>query len=113
MCVVDDARWLDRPSREVLGFVARRLSAESVAILFGARQPGPELRGLPELTLSGLRDSDASQLLNSVLNSPLDERIRDQILAETEGNPLALLELPRGLSPNQLAGGSAFRGTVA
>ena len=105
VCVVDDARWLDRASREVLGFVARRLSAESVAMLFGARHPGEELRGLPELTIRGLRDSDARQLLNSVLNSPFDERIREQILAETEGNPLALLELPRGLSPTQLAGG--------
>ena len=110
LCVVDNARWLDRASREVLGFVARRLLAESVAILFGARQPGEELRGLPELTVRGLRDSDARQLLNSVLNSPLDDRIREQILAETEGNPLALLELPRGLSPTRLAGGFGLPG---
>ncbi|MFL5829727.1 MAG: LuxR C-terminal-related transcriptional regulator, partial [Solirubrobacteraceae bacterium] len=113
LCVDDDARWLDRTSREVLGFVARRLAAESVVILFGARQPGEELRGLPELTLRGLRDTDASQLLNSVLNTPFDERIREQILAETEGNPLALLELPRGLSPVQLAGGFGLPGALS
>ena len=105
LCVVDDARWLDRASGQVLGFVARRLLAESVVILFGARQPGEDLRGLRELVVRGLPDGDAGQLLSSVLTWPLDERVREQIVAETRGNPLALLELPHGLSPVQLAGG--------
>ena len=113
VCVVDDARWLDQASREVLGFVARRLSAEAVAMMFGARHPGEELRGLPALTIKGLRNNDARQLLNSVLTSPFDERIREQILAETAGNPLALLELPRGLSPAQLAGGFGLVGALS
>lgn len=105
LCVVDDARWLDRASGQVLGFVARRLLAESVVILFGARQPGEELRGLRELVIRGLPDGDAGQLLSSVLKWQLDERVREQIVAEARGNPLALLELPHGLSPAQLAGG--------
>jgi DNA-binding CsgD family transcriptional regulator len=105
LCVLDDARWLDRASSQALGFVARRLLAEPVVILFGARQPSEELRGLRELVVRGLRDGDARQLLSSVIKWPLDERVREQIVAETQGNPLALIELPRGLSPSQLAGG--------
>src|SRR6201997_3240750 len=105
LCVVDDAQWLDRASAQALGFVARRLLAESVVILFGAREPGEELRGLRDLVVRGLRNDDACQLLRSVLKWPLDERIREQVLAETRGNPLALLELPHGLLPAQLAGG--------
>ena len=94
LCVVDDAQWLDRASAQVLGFVARRLLAESILLVFGARQPGQELLGLPELEVSGLRDADARALLDSATPTRLDRRIRDRIVAETKGNPLALLELP-------------------
>jgi DNA-binding CsgD family transcriptional regulator len=105
LCVVDDAQWLDRASAQVLGFVARRLLAESILLVFAARQPGEELLGLPELEVSGLGDVDAGALLDSVTHSRLDQRIRDRIVAETKGNPLALLELPRGLTMTQMAGG--------
>jgi predicted ATPase len=105
LCVVDDAQWLDRASAQVLGFVARRLLAESILLVFGARQPVEELLGLPEYEVSGLGDVDAGALLDSVTHSRLDQRIRDRIVAETKGNPLALLELPRGLSMTQMAGG--------
>ncbi|XVV08853.1 AAA family ATPase [Actinoplanes sp. CA-131856] len=107
VCVVDDVQWLDRMSEVILTFVARRLDAESVALVFGARSPGDEqlLSGLPELTVEGLPDADARALLDSVLPSRVDARVRDRIVAETRGNPLALLELPRGLSPAELAFG--------
>jgi DNA-binding CsgD family transcriptional regulator len=107
LCFVDDAQWLDGESRQVLGFVARRLLAESVVMVFALREPSSdsELTGLPELQLAGLGESDARSLLASVIPGRIDEGIRDQIVAETRGNPLALLELPRGLSPAQLAGG--------
>ncbi|GAA0448379.1 helix-turn-helix transcriptional regulator [Paractinoplanes deccanensis] len=105
LCVVDDAQWLDRASAQVLGFVARRLLAESIVLLFAARVPGPELRGLPELEVAGLRDADAHALLGSVTHAPLDRGIRDRIIAETHGNPLALIELPRGLTATRMAGG--------
>ena len=105
LCVVDDAQWLDRASAQALVFVARRLLAESVALIFATRDPGDELEGLPKLVVEGLRNGDARALLGSVLRVPLDERAREQILAETQGNPLALLELPRGLTAAQLAGG--------
>jgi DNA-binding CsgD family transcriptional regulator len=105
LCVVDDAQWLDRASAQVLGFVARRLLAESILLLFGTRRPGPELASLPELEVVGLADPDAHRLLNSVTHARLDEHIRDRIVAETQGNPLALLELPRGLTATQMAGG--------
>jgi DNA-binding CsgD family transcriptional regulator/tetratricopeptide (TPR) repeat protein len=104
-CAIDDAQWLDQPSAQTVAFVARRLSAESVVLLFAASEPRDELRGLPELTVEGLRDADALELLGSVVPGRLDERVRERILAETRGNPLALLELPRGVSPAQLAGG--------
>ena len=97
LCVVDDAHWLDRASAQVLAFVARRLLAEPVALVFAAREPGEEFRGLPELLVGGLREGDAQELLGSVVGGPLDERVRDRIVAETRGNPLALLELPRGV----------------
>jgi DNA-binding CsgD family transcriptional regulator len=98
LCVVDDAHWLDRASAQALAFVARRLLAEPVALVVAAREPGEEFRGLPELPVGGLRDNDARELLSSVLGGPpLDERVRDRIVAETRGNPLALLELPRGV----------------
>jgi DNA-binding CsgD family transcriptional regulator len=97
LCVVDDAQWLDRASALVLAFVARRLLAEPVALVFAAHEPGEEFRGLPELPVGGLRDGDAQELLSSVIRGPLDERVRDRIVAETRGNPLALLELPLGV----------------
>ena len=97
LCVVDDAHWLDRASAQALAFVARRLLAEPVALVFATREPGEEYRGLPELLVGGLRDGDARELLSSVIRGPLDERVRDRIVAETRGNPLALLELPRGV----------------
>jgi DNA-binding CsgD family transcriptional regulator/tetratricopeptide (TPR) repeat protein len=107
VCVVDDAQWLDRASAQSLAFVARRLFAESVAMVIAAREfrPERELVGLPELLVEGLSDGDARALLDSVIHGPLDERVRDRIVAETRGNPLALLELPRGLTPAELAGG--------
>ena len=90
---------------QALTFVARWLFAEPVVMLFATRETSDEFRGLPEAVLEGLRDEDACELLRSAVPGPLDERVRDQIVAETRGNPLALLELPRGLSPAQLAGG--------
>ena len=105
LCVVDDAQWLDTASAQAMAFAARRLLAEPVAFLFAAREPAQELNGLPELDIQGLRIGDARALLASVVPGRLDERVRDVIVAETRGNPLALLELPRGLSPAQLAGG--------
>jgi DNA-binding CsgD family transcriptional regulator len=105
LCVVDDAQWLDRASTLALAFVARRLLAEGVALVFAARMPSDELRGLPELTVEGLHDGDARALLRSALSVRLDERVLERIVAETRGNPLALLELPRGLTPAQLGGG--------
>jgi DNA-binding CsgD family transcriptional regulator len=95
MCVVDDAQWLDRVSAQTLAFVARRLLAEPVALVFAIRDNGAdELNGLPELTIRGLSDGDARALLDSVIRGRLDERVRDRIVAEARGNPLALLELP-------------------
>jgi predicted ATPase len=105
LCVIDDAQWLDRASAQALAFVARRLLAESVVVVFAAREPSEELGGLPELVVQGLRDRDARELLGSVLRGPLDESVRERIVAETRGNPLTLLELPWGLSPARLAGG--------
>jgi DNA-binding CsgD family transcriptional regulator/tetratricopeptide (TPR) repeat protein len=113
ICVVDDAQWLDRASAQALGFVARRLRAESVGLIFAARAgEAPDLAGVPELLVSGLPDDDARELLCSTLHGPLDDRVRDRIVAETRGNPLALLELPRGLTPAQLAGGVVLSDTT-
>jgi DNA-binding CsgD family transcriptional regulator len=107
VCIVDDAQWLDAASAQALAFVARRLGAESAGLIFAVREPRGErhLEGLPELTLGGLDDRDAHELLATVVTGPLDERVRDRIVAETRGNPLALLELPRGRTPAELAGG--------
>ena len=105
LCVVDDVQWLDRASAQALAFAARRLLAEPVGLVFAAREPGEQFRGLAELEVRGLPDQDARALLDSVVQFRLDEQVRDRIVAETDGNPLALLELPRGLSPTQLAGG--------
>ena len=112
LCLVDDEQWLDQASAQALGFASRRLAADPVGLVFAARVPGAELDGLPELALSGLRDDDARALLESALAGPLDARVRDLILAETQGNPLALLELPRGLSPAELAGGFGLPGAI-
>jgi DNA-binding CsgD family transcriptional regulator len=105
VCLVDDEQWLDRASAQALGFAARRLAADPVGLVFAAREPGAEVAGLPELEVGGLQDEDARTLLDSALAGPLDPRVRDLIVAETRGNPLALLELPRGLTPAELAGG--------
>ena len=105
ICVVDDEQWLDHASAQALAFVARRLQAESVGLVFAARTPSDQVAGLPELVVEGLREGDAHALLDSVLPGPLDTRVRDRIVSETRGNPLALLELPRGLTPAELAGG--------
>src|SRR4051794_11778069 len=110
LCVVDDAQWLDRASALTLAFVARRLQAEPVGIVFAARQPGQELQHVSELEVDGLHDGDARKLLRSAVRSKLDERVRDRFIAETRGNPLALLELPRGLTTTELAGGFGVPG---
>src|SRR3954462_8919403 len=116
LCLVDDAQWLDAATSQVLGFIARRLLAESVAIVFAVREPSDEreLADLPELSLRGLRDVDARALLSSVIPGRLDGRVRDRLVAESRGNPLALVELPRGRSTGELAGGFALpdAGTV-
>jgi AAA ATPase domain len=98
LCVVDDAQWLDHASALTLTFVARRLLAEPVGIVFAAREPGEELQDVAQLEVHGLRNGDARALLGSAVRFMLDERVRDRIVAETRGNPLALLELPRGLT---------------
>jgi DNA-binding CsgD family transcriptional regulator len=115
VCIVDDAQWLDAASAQALAFVARRFGAESVGLVFAVREPGgePHLEGLPELTVGGLDDRDAQKLLATVLAGPLDEQVRDRIVAETRGNPLALLELPRGRTPAELAGGFGLSGGPA
>jgi DNA-binding CsgD family transcriptional regulator/tetratricopeptide (TPR) repeat protein len=107
VCIVDDAQWLDAASAQALAFVARRLGAESVGLVFAVREPsGERFEGLPELAVGGLDDRDALELLGTVVAGPLDERVRDRIVAETRGNPLALLELPRlGRTLAELAGG--------
>ena len=105
LCVVDDAQWLDQTSALTLAFVARRLLAEPMGLVFAAREPGDQLQQVPHLEVGGLVTGDAEALLNSRVRFALDGRVRDRIIAETRGNPLALLELPRGLTPTQLAGG--------
>ena len=115
LCVIDDAQWLDRASLHTLGFVARRLVAESVAFVIGTRESDDDeaLAVLPALRLEGLSDADAHALVRSAISSPLDERVTEQLVAETRGNPLALLELPRGLTPAQLAGGFGLSDAMA
>jgi DNA-binding CsgD family transcriptional regulator len=112
VCLVDDQQWLDHASAQILAFVARRLETESLGLVFAARVLGSELAGLPELMVGGLREGDARALLDSVLTGPLDERVRAQIVAETGGNPLALLELVRGVTPAELAGGLGLPGSA-
>ena len=105
LCVIDDAQWLDQASALTFAFVARRLLAEPVGLVFAAREPGDVLRHVPDLEVHGLRNGDARALLGSTMQFALDGRVRDRFLAETRGNPLALLELPRGLTPTQFVGG--------
>jgi DNA-binding CsgD family transcriptional regulator len=105
LCVVDDAQWLDRASGRALAFVARRLLAEKIALLFTARERGDDLAAFPEVHVGPVGRRDARALLESVLPARPDERVLERIVLETRGNPLALLELPRGLTPAQLAGG--------
>jgi len=99
-----DEQWLDRASAQILAFVARRLGMESVGLIFSGRVPTGELTGLPQLVIEELKGQDARALLDTVLTGPVDIRVREEIIAETGGNPLALLELPRGLTPAELAG---------
>jgi DNA-binding CsgD family transcriptional regulator len=110
LCVVDDAQWLDHASALTVAFVARRLLAEPVGLVFAAREPVDALQYLPELQVQGLHSGDARALFGSAVGFRFDERVRDRIVAETRGNPLALLELPRGLTATQLAGGFGLPG---
>ncbi|MGW5251721.1 ATP-binding protein [Streptomyces sp. NPDC004012] len=112
ICVVDDEQWLDRASAQALAFVARRLEVESVGLLFAAREVRDELRGLPQLVVEGLTEEDAGGVLDSVFTGAVDSRVRDQIVSETRGNPLALLELSRQVTPAELAGGFALPGVL-
>src|SRR6266568_8613621 len=107
ICLIDDAQWLDRVSAQTLAFVARRLVVERIAVVAAIREPSDErdFVGLPELTIDGLREADAGRLLDSVVKGPMDPRVRDRIIAETRGNPLALLELPRAWTTAELADG--------
>ena len=105
LCLIDDAQWLDQASAQMLSFVARRLLAEPIVLLFATRTPSDEIAGLPELALEGLPEADARALLASVITGKLDDRVADQVIAEAHGNPLALQEWARGLSPARLAGG--------
>jgi DNA-binding CsgD family transcriptional regulator len=105
LCVVDDAQWLDLASARTLAFIGRRLVAERIGLLFAAREIGETLTGLPELAIEPLAHDDARALLESVLPTRMDEPILDRLVAEAHGNPLALLEMPRGLTATQLAGG--------
>ncbi|HET8949043.1 MAG TPA: BREX system ATP-binding domain-containing protein, partial [Solirubrobacteraceae bacterium] len=115
VCIVDDAQWLDRASAQVLAFVARRLAAESVGLVLGVRETpgGRHFEGLPGLVVHGLDDRDAQALLETVVTGPLDERVRDRLVSETRGNPLALVELTRDRTPAELAGGFGLAGGPA
>src|SRR6266446_642045 len=112
LCIVDDEQWLDRASADVLAFVARRLDRESVGMIFAARAASDQLAGLPELVVGGLSEADAYALLDSILTAPLDPRVREQIVSETHGIPLAMLEVLRDLTPAELAGGFGLAGGV-
>ena len=107
VCIVDDAQWLDRVSVQTLAFVARRLLAERVGLVFALRESGDdhELEGLPELVIEGLVADDARRLLDAAIPGPLDAPVRDRILGEAGGNPLALVELARDGNPVAVAGG--------
>ena len=105
LCVVDDAQWLDRASARALAFIARRLLADRIALLFAARERSEAFGGFPEVQIGPLGRRDARALLESVLPTRMDDRVLERIVTETNGNPLALLELPRGMNPSELAGG--------
>src|SRR5215469_10874545 len=107
ICIIDDAQWLDRVSVQTLAFVARRLLAEQVGLVFALRESGDdhELEGLPEIVIEGLATADARRLLDATIPGSLDARVRDWILGEAGGNPLALLELPRERSTVAVPGG--------
>jgi DNA-binding CsgD family transcriptional regulator len=115
ICLVDDAQWLDRASAQVLAFAARRLLAEPVGLLFAVREPSDTavLHGLPDMVVEGLAGDDARRLLDSTVRGRLDKHVVERIVAETRGNPLALLELPRGMTPAELAGGFGLLGRDA
>jgi hypothetical protein len=104
-CVIDDAQWLDRTSAQVLAFVARRLLADPVGLVFSVREPNEDLVGLPELVVNGLRDADARALLDSLPRVPLDRGVYGRVVAEAHGNPLALLEWTRVITPMAPASG--------
>ena len=112
LCLVDDVQWVDRASAQVLMFTARRLGAESVGLVFATRTLSDDLTALPKLGVTGLRNADARALLESALTVAIDAQVSDQIVAETQGNPLALLELPRTLSAAELAGGFGLPGVL-
>ena len=113
ICLIDDEQWLDQASAQALGFAARRLAADPVGLVFAAREPGAELAGLPELEVARAAGrATRGRCWTSALAGPLDARVRDLIVAETQGNPLALLELPRGLTPAELAGGFGLPGAA-
>jgi DNA-binding CsgD family transcriptional regulator len=107
LCVIEDAQWLDRVSAQTIAFIARRLFAESIGLVLAVRETGAadEMAGLPQFELKGLRESDARALVERAMPGRIDVRIRDRIVAEAHGNPLALLELPKGASLTELAGG--------
>ncbi|MFJ6985546.1 MULTISPECIES: AAA family ATPase [unclassified Streptomyces] len=112
LCLVDDHQWLDRASARVLAFVARRLGAESVGLVLAVRDVPPDLAGLAQLPVHGLADADARALLERALTRPIDVLVRDQVVAEAQGNPLALLELADGLAQDRLAGGFGLPGAL-
>ena len=111
--IVDDAQWLDRASAQALGFVARRLGADAVGLVAATRAPGDEATGLPQLAVGGLKEPDARALLDSVLPAPMDDQVKGRFIAEARGNPLALLELPRGLTAAEMAGGYGLPGAAS
>jgi DNA-binding CsgD family transcriptional regulator len=113
LCVIDDAQWLDQESAAVLSFVARRVLAEPIGLVLAAREPGPQFAQLHEMPVRGLRDPDARALLALGAGSSLDARVRDRIVAESRGNPLALLELPRGETGSFFADGGEFLSTTS
>ena len=107
LCIVDDAQWLDRESAAILGFIARRLSADAIALLFAVRGPSErtmDLEGISRVQIGGLPPEEAGQLLASVVAGRVDRGVCERIIAQTGGNPLVLIELGGELSREQLAG---------
>ncbi len=112
LCIVDDAQWLDEASARALAFVARRLDAEGIAIVLSMRTVDDRFAGLPQLVVEGLGDDDARELFRRAMPGVVDQRVRDQLIAEARGNPLALQELPRALTPAEIAGGFALTSSM-